>query len=67
MGRRDEIVAVMRAGGGVTAGWISWAGEISVARRRGGAMCGSGGAVEQRVGDPRREWQRSSRVIFFYK
>jgi hypothetical protein len=36
--------------GGGTAGWISWAGEISAAGRRGGAMCGSGGAVEERVG-----------------
>jgi hypothetical protein len=64
-GRRDEIAAgrgeptCERGGvGGVTAGW--WAGEISVAGRRGGAMCGSAGAVEQRVGDPRREWQNRS-------
>jgi hypothetical protein len=36
--------------GGVSRpGRISWAGEISAAGRRGGAMCGSGGAVKQRV------------------
>lgn len=46
--RRGEVS--LRASRGVTVGWIWWAGEISVAGRRGGAMCGSGGAMEQRVG-----------------
>jgi hypothetical protein len=45
-------------GGGCDGGVVG--GEISAAGRRGGAMCGSGGVVEQRVGDPRREWQNRS-------
>jgi hypothetical protein len=40
---RDHAAISGGVGGGETAGWISWAGEISAAGRRGGTMCGSGG------------------------
>jgi hypothetical protein len=48
--RRGEASLRASGGGGVTAGWIWWAGEIFAVGQCSGAMCGSGGAVEHRVG-----------------